>query len=183
MYKDFKIIRSNIFREVYLIEPSVFEDNRGNIFTSYLKEVYSSLLPSGYEFIHDKFAFSKHNVLRGLHGDDKTWKLVSCIYGRIFEVVADVRKESPTFCKWESYELSSDKYRQILIPPGFVNGYYVLSENAVFHYKLAYEGEYVDAGGQITLRWNTPELGIIWPCKDPILQERDLFSNIDLKHI
>jgi len=152
----------------------MFWDLRGNIYTSYNGENYRRYLPEQLDFIHDKFALSKNNVLRGLHGDNKTWKLVSCVCGEIYEVVADTRRDSPTYKKWDAFELSSDKYRQVLIPPGFVNGYYVKSEHAVFHYKLAYTGKYIDADEQMTFRWDDPELNIQWPCKEPILQSRDM---------
>ena len=111
--------------------------------------------------------------MRGLHGDNKTWKLITCIYGEIFEAVADMREDSPDYMKWESFELNSKNKRQILVPPNFVNGYYVISEFAVFHYKLAYEGEYFDVAKQTTIRWNDEKLNINWPCSDPILQSRD----------
>jgi dTDP-4-dehydrorhamnose 3,5-epimerase len=88
-------------------------------------------------------------------------------------VVVDMRKDSPTYKKWDSFTLSAHEYRQVLIPPDFVNGYYVKSEIAIFHYKLAYTGDYLDAGEQMTFRWNDPEFGIKWPCTAPILQERD----------
>jgi len=172
-YKDFKIDRSEQLPDVLVITPSVFEDNRGNIYTSYIKEIYSKFLPDELRFTHDKFALSKFNVLRGLHGDYKTWKLISCVYGEIYEVVADMRQDSPTYKKWDSFLLKSDNYSQILVPPGFVNGYYVKSEYAVFHYKLAYKGEYIDANEQITIRWDSKDLNINWPCSDPILQDRD----------
>ena len=84
-----------------------------------------------------------------------------------------MRKDSPTFRMWDSFELSGSEYKQVLIPPGFVNGYYVKSEQAVFHYKLAYDGDYIDAGEQMTFRWDDPDLNIEWPCTDPILQARD----------
>jgi dTDP-4-dehydrorhamnose 3,5-epimerase len=172
-YKDLKVTPSAILPEVLIFEPSVFWDLRGNIYTSFNKEFYQPYLPENIDFIHDKFAFNKHNVLRGMHGDHKTWKLVSCVYGEIYEVVADMRRESPNFKKWDAFELSADKYKQVLIPPGFVNGYYVKSDNAVFHYKLAYIGDYIDAGEQMTLLWSDPQLNIVWPCDSPILQERD----------
>jgi dTDP-4-dehydrorhamnose 3,5-epimerase len=172
-YKDIIFSRSKILPEVLIIEPSVFWDERGNIYTSYNQEILKNYLPGGLDFIHDKFAFNKNNVLRGLHGDHKTWKLVSCVYGEIYEVVVDMRPGSPGYRKWDAFELSSEKYRQVLIPPGYVNGYYVKSEHAVFHYKLAYEGEYLDAHEQMTFRWNDPELAIEWPCEDPVLQTRD----------
>ncbi|MCD4735313.1 MAG: dTDP-4-dehydrorhamnose 3,5-epimerase family protein [Bacteroidales bacterium] len=172
-FKDLKITRSPILPELMVFEPSVFWDLRGNIYTSFLTEHYLPDMPEPLEFVHDKFAQSKFNVLRGLHGDRKTWKLVSCVWGEIYEVVVDMRKESPRFRQWDAFELSSDHYRQVLIPPGFVNGYYVKSDHAIFHYKLAYTGEYIDAGEQMTYIWNDPELKINWPCQNPILQARD----------
>ena len=176
-YKDFEIIKSKVFDEVLIIKPSIFEDLRGNIFTSYNKEIYENdILPKYLDFKHDKFAESKKNVLRGLHGDNKTWKLVSCVYGEILEVVVDMRENSPTYLKWESYNLEANNYKQVLIPPGFVNGYYVKTDKAVFHYKLAYDGEYIDADKQITVAWNDERIGINWPCNNPILQERDIIK-------
>ncbi|HOZ14470.1 MAG TPA: dTDP-4-dehydrorhamnose 3,5-epimerase family protein [Tenuifilaceae bacterium] len=172
-YSDFEIIKSEVFSDVIVIKPSISEDLRGNIYTSFNKEFYDKILPSGLEFIHDKFAESKHNVLRGLHGDTKTWKLVSCVWGELYEVVVDMRPESPSYKRWESFKLSSNDYSQVLIPPRFVNGYYVLSEKAVFHYKLAYSGDYIDANEQMTFLWNDPQFGIKWPCTEPILQDRD----------
>ena len=172
-YKDFEISKSQIFDDVIVIKPSVSEDIRGNIYTSFNKNLYNHFLTNKLEFIHDKFAESRHNVLRGLHGDSKTWKLVSCVWGELYEVVVDLRPGSPTYKKWDSFILSSSHYSQVLIPPQFVNGYYVMSENAVFHYKLAYQGDYLDANEQMTFLWNDPVLGIKWPCTDPILQDRD----------
>lgn len=172
-YKDFDISHSLILPDVMVINPSVSWDLRGNIYSSFNKDFYKEILPVELDFKHDKFAQSKQNVLRGLHGDHKTWKLVSCVWGELYEVVVDMRKDSPTYKKWDAFNLSSDNYSQVLIPPGFVNGYYVKSEFGVFHYKLAYVGEYIDSGEQMTFLWNDPELGITWPCTDPILQARD----------
>jgi dTDP-4-dehydrorhamnose 3,5-epimerase len=172
-YKDLRIKESSLLNGVKIIEPSVFEDLRGNIYTSFSVKTFAEHVNPDLKFVHDKFAESKHNVLRGLHGDEKTWKLVSCVWGEIFEVVADMRPGSASYLKWEAFDLSSADCRQVLIPPGFVNGYWVKSANAVFHYKLAYEGEYIDAGAQLTVKWNDPSLGIKWPCTNPILQERD----------
>lgn len=172
-FKDLIINRSEVLSEILVFKPSIFWDLRGNIYTSFNIENYKPHLPGKIEFVHDKFAQSKFNVLRGLHGDHKTWKLVSCVWGEIYEVLVDMRKDSPNYRKWDAYELSADNYRQILIPPGFVNGYYVKSPHAVFHYKLAYTGDYIDAGDQMTYSWDDPELNIDWPCTEPILQERD----------
>jgi dTDP-4-dehydrorhamnose 3,5-epimerase and related enzymes len=172
-YKNFEVVSSAILPDVITIKPSVSWDLRGNIYSSYNKDFYKEILPKELDFKHDKFAQSKQNVLRGLHGDNKTWKLVSCVWGELYEVVVDMRNYSPNFKKWDSFILSSQEYQQVLIPPGFINGYYVKSEYAIFHYKLAYDGEYIDAGEQMTFLWNNPELGVKWPCTNPILQYRD----------
>jgi len=172
-YKDFEVVQSKVIPDILIIKPSIFWEERGNIFTSYNKEFYKKFLPKELDFIHDKFAESKYNVLRGLHGDNKTWKLVSCAFGEMYEVVVDMRPESPTYLKWDAFELKSSNYRQVLIPPGFVNGYYVKTDRALFHYKLAYDGDYIDANEQITVGWNDKRLNINWPCTNPILQERD----------
>lgn len=171
--KDFEIKRSELFKEVYSFKPTVFIDHRGEIYTSYHKEIHDKYLNNKINFIHDKFATSKKNVLRGLHGDNKTWKLVSCTKGEIFEVIVDMRKNSTNYLKWESYILNGSNKISVLIPPGFVNGYCVLSEEAIFHYKLAYEGDYIDAPDQLVVKWDDPRLNIRWPCNNPILQERD----------
>lgn len=172
-YKDLIIEKSKIIPDVLIIKPSMHWDLRGNIYTSFNHELYQDILPQDTRFIHDKFALSKKEVLRGLHGDNKTWKLVSCVWGEIYEVVVDMRPESPSYKKWDAFWLNSEDYRQVLIPPHFVNGYYVKTEHAVFHYKLAYDGEYIDAPEQMTIRWDDPELGIDWPCVEPVLQARD----------
>jgi dTDP-4-dehydrorhamnose 3,5-epimerase len=172
-FSDLKIEKSKILKEVIIFTPTVSEDNRGTIFTTYSKDIYNKYLPYGLEFIHDKFAESKNKVLRGLHGDKKTWKLITCIYGDIYEVVVDMRLNSSTYLKWDAFELNNKNKKQILVPPDFVNGYCVLSDYAVFHYKLAYEGEYFDVGQQNVVKWNDERLKINWPVKNPILQARD----------
>ena len=172
-YKDAEILRSDILPDVMIIKPSVSWDERGNIYTSYNKYLYDNLLPLDLHFVHDKFAQSRKNVLWGLHGDTKTWKMISCVWGHLYAVVADMRPDSPTYKKWAHFELDHSYYTQILVPPMFVNGYYVESEYAIFHYKLAYEGEYFDVDNQFVVKWNDPELNITWPCDKPILQNRD----------
>lgn len=147
----------------------MFRDNRGKIYTSY-DDSLLSLLPEGIRFVHDKFTFSKQNVLRGMHGDNKTWKLVSCVSGMVHQAVIDMREDSVTYKKSLTLILSPGK--QILIPPGFLNGYYCYTDS-VYHYKLAYPGSYADVNEQITMRWNDPELGIKWPHIEPILNKRD----------
>ena len=118
----------------------------------------------------DDFSISSKNVLRGIHGDQNTWKLVSCLFGSFFLVVVN---NDPNHDQYrETYEIIlTDKTRnQILIPPKFGNGHMVLSEKAIFHYK---QTTYYNQKGQFTILWNDRELNINWPHRKPILSKRD----------
>ncbi len=171
---DFKITNSKIIDGVKIITPSISTDRRGNIWTSFLKDDIDALLPNDLVFKHDKFSESKRNVLRGIHGDHKSWKLVTCVFGEILQVVVDCRKDSPTYLKYEKFHISKKSQQLILIPPGMGNSYYVKSENAVYHYKLAYDGNYIDADEQFTLSWNDESVNIDWGDIQPILSDRDM---------
>ncbi len=173
MYSDYNYYQFDVLSDVKIIEPDVFNDQRGSLYTTFLKKEYESFLPKNTEFVHDKFAFSKKNVLRGIHGDYFSWKLVTCVKGKIFQVIVDNRPESKTFFKHESIILDSSKPKSVLIPPGFGNAFLVLSSDCVYSYKLAYNGKYRDAQDQFTLKWNNPEININWPLSNPILSKRD----------
>jgi dTDP-4-dehydrorhamnose 3,5-epimerase len=170
---NFNFKESNVINGVWIITPTIAEDNRGNIWTSFLKDEIEKLLPGNLYFKHDKFSQSKQNVLRGIHGDEKSWKLVTCVHGSIQQVAVDCRKESDTFTKYESFEINQINQISVLIPPRFGNAYFVRSKNAVYHYKLAYEGDYIDAGEQFSYKWNDPTFNIKWPNDKPILSTRD----------
>jgi dTDP-4-dehydrorhamnose 3,5-epimerase len=171
---DFKITKSKVIEGVLIIEPSISRDARGNIWTSFLKDEIDGLLPVGLCFKHDKFSESKFNVLRGIHGDHKSWKLVTAVFGVIDQVVVDCRVGSSTYMKYEKFTIDSNNQKLIMIPPGLGNSYYVKSENAVYHYKLAYDGDYIDAEEQFTLKWNDGAIAIDWGDIDPILSDRDM---------
>lgn len=173
----FKITKSKVIEGVVIIEPSVSNDRRGNIWTSFIKEEIDALLPDDLHFKHDKFSESKFNVLRGIHGDHKSWKLVTAVYGEIHQVVVDCRKNSPTYMKYEKFVVNKNNQKLILIPPGLGNSYYVSSKEAVYHYKLAYEGDYIDADEQFTFRWDDSDIGIDWGQIKPILSDRDMESS------
>ena len=155
------------FKVKKLINNS-FKDFRGYYWTSWKKDLIKNI-----KFKHDKFSLSKKNVLRGLHGDNKTWKLVSCPYGKFILVVVNCVKQSKNYLKWRSWILSQENGVQILIPPNYANGHLCLTDKCLFHYKLAYEGSYNDVGKQFSLRWNDPKLNINWKIKKPILSYRD----------
>jgi dTDP-4-dehydrorhamnose 3,5-epimerase len=122
------------------------------------------------DFIQDDISTSYRNVLRGIHGDSKTWKLVSCLKGSFYLVVVNNDSSSLQFGKWEGFTLSDVNRKQVLIPPKFGNGHLVLSESAIFHYKQTTD---YDRKGQFTLLWNDPEFDIWWPTDNPILSRRD----------
>ena len=126
------------------IVNKAFNDHRGYYWTSWKKGLIKKI-----KFKHDKFSLSKKNVLRGLHGDKKTWKLVSCPYGRFVLVVVNCDKNSKNYLKWKSWILSCENGVQILIPPNYANGHLCLSEKCLFHYKLSYKGQYFDEKKQL----------------------------------
>ena len=150
-----------------------FIDKRGFFWTSWKKELKLKM-----NFNHDKFSLSKKNVLRGLHGDSKTWKLVSCPYGKFLLVVINYNKTSKDFLKWKSWILSHKNGVQVLIPPNFANGHLCLSDKCLFHYKLSYKGKYADVKHQFSLKWNDPKINIKWGIKNPILSLRDIRSKL-----
>ena len=160
---------TEMFSEVGVFDPDVYTDYRGDIWTSYRKDAFSAEL----DFKHDKYSTSREGVLRGIHGDYKTWKLVSCLYGELYFVVVDNRPESDTYLEWRWMILNDKNRKQVLLPPGFGNAFYVLSNQSLFSYKLCYPGKYSGAEEQFTLKWDDPRLDIDWPSSNPILQLRD----------
>lgn len=171
--KDFTIIKSEIIDELIIFKPSVNIDSRGSIYSTFHKDVFQDFIPKDLSFKHDKFSESTASVLRGIHGDIKSWKLVTCVYGEVFQVVVDCRPDSPTYLKWEGFLINKENPISVLLPPGMGNAFCVTGEKAVYHYKLAYSGEYLDAQDQFTLKWNDPRVGIKWPNINPILSDRD----------
>ena len=161
----------SVITDLVVARPDVYTEKRGQIWTSFLQQEFVNYVP--FEFVHDKFSTSTKNVLRGIHGDHKSWKLISCPYGDISAVIVDMRSNSETYLKYERFELNSENRLHILIPPGIGNSFYVNSDVAVYHYKLAYEGDYIDADQQFTIKWNDLRLNINWPSGDPILSDRD----------
>jgi len=149
--------------------PTVFEDFRGTYVEIYNETLYQEAgIPV--KFIQDDMSCSTRHVLRGLHGDGVTWKLISCLIGKIYIVVVDWDENSPAYGKWEAFTISETNRQQVLVPPKHGLGHLVLSDQAIFHYK---QSTYYERKTQFTLRWDDPKLGIWWPIKDPILSQRD----------
>ena len=157
-----------MIKDLKVFNPDRFEDFRGDIYTTWNVDTYPDI-----NWKVDKFSHSRKNTLRGLHGDDKTWKLISCVWGKFYLVVADNREDSPTYKKWEWFILSSENRKQILVPPGCANGHFVLSDDCTFHYKQAFDGDYNDVDKQFVINWNDKEWNFEWPHNNPILFGRD----------
>lgn len=154
---------------VKLIKPYVFEDFRGEYVETYNEDIYKEAGVS-VDFIQDDISVSRKHVLRGIHGDSETWKLVSCHYGSFYLVVINHDEDSPDFGKWQGFTLSDKNRHQILIPPKHGNGHVVLTELAIFHYK---QNTYYNQKGQFTIKWNDTKFNIWWPIKNPIMSKRD----------
>jgi dTDP-4-dehydrorhamnose 3,5-epimerase len=164
-----KYSKSTTFNDVYIFYSEKFVDHRGGYVETYNDGFFKSIV-SGVEFIQDDYSTSKQGVLRGLHGDDSTWKLVSCPYGVMYFVIVDNRKESKTYLQWESFVLTEEQPKFILIPPGFANGHLVLSDVAIFNYK---QSQYYGTK-QFTIKYDDPRLNIFWPIGQPVQSRRDL---------
>ena len=166
------------------IQPEIFYDFRGEYVETWNQKYYEKLFPylqikdNGYshflpkvEWVQDDVSISRRHVLRGLHGDSKTWKLIQCLQGDILVAVVDMRLESKTLHNHILISINDKNRKQILIPPNFANGHLVMSKQAIFSYK---QSEYYDGmDKQFTVRWDDPEIGINWPITNPILSYRD----------
>ena len=180
-YKETKI------KGVFIIEPKVFNDARGYFMEAWKQAEFDEHVGKTV-FIQDNESKSSFGVLRGLHyqkGDASQAKLVRVIKGKVLDVAVDIRKSSPTFGQHVMVELSEENKRQFFIPRGFAHGFLVLSEEAIFTYKV--DNPYApqaDAG----IRWNDPDLGIEWPIdpakvqtsekdlKQPLLKDAEVFE-------
>lgn len=169
-----KVLKTNL-NGVMKIELESFSDHRGKYTETYNDEIYKK---SGInvDFVQDDISYSKKNVLRGLHGDEETYKLVSCLHGSFQLIVVNNDDKSSEYKKWISFELSGDDDYQILIPPKFGNGHFVTSDDAIFHYK---QNTYYNPKGQFTILWNDPEYQFTWPHNNPILSKRDEIGNFE----
>ena len=168
---------------VYVLEPKVFRDVRGYFFESWRQADFGQHRGRHVEFILDNESKSSYGVLRGLHyqkGEYSQAKLVRVIRGRVLDVAVDIRKSSPTFGKYVAVELSEDNKRQLFIPRGFAHGFLVLSDEAVFTYKV--DNVYAPQH-EASIRWNDKDINIEWPISadDVLTSEKDLLKATSLK--
>ena len=167
---------------VLLFKLDPFEDFRGEyveIYNEnfYLREIKKLLKGTIYEkdaakleFVEDDISTGSRGVLKGIHGDRKTWKLISCLYGKFYQVVLNNNPKSKDYGKWEAFTLSDKNRLQVLVPPLNGNGHLVLSDYDIYHYKQSF---YYDPKSQFTIKWDDPRFKIWWPIKNPVLSQRD----------
>jgi len=156
---------------VIVVEPDIFSDERGFFLETFSRAKYKR---GGIdcEFPQDNHSRSRQDTIRGLHAQryHPQGKLVRVVAGAIFDVVVDIRRESPTYLKWISVELSSDNFRQIYVPPGYAHGICITSDFAEIEYKCT---DYYDPADELRIAWNDPAIGIKWPVQSPILSDKD----------
>lgn len=158
-----------------LMEPRVFQDDRGFFFEAFNQREFDELVGSHVEFVQDNHSKSSKGVLRGLHYQippRAQGKLVRAATGKIFDVAVDIRRSSDTFGTWVGYELSGANFRQLWIPPGFAHGFLVLSESAEVLYKAS---DYYSSELDRSIRWDDERIGVDWPLEEisPILSAKD----------
>lgn len=158
---------------LHIIEPRVFDDDRGVFFESYNAAGFAAVSGAGREFVQDNHSVSRAGVLRGLHyqqSPGEQGKLVRAIRGEIFDVAVDIRPESATFGQWEGVILSAENHRQLWIPAGFAHGFLALTDCEVLYKTDAYYAPTLEQ----SIRWDDPAIGIAWPLAgQPILSAKD----------
>lgn len=166
-----EVIRTEI-PDVLLIKPAVYRDERGYFFESFHTKRYREAgIP--YDFVQDNESKSQKNVLRGLHLQKPPYtqgKLIRVIKGSVFDVVVDVRKNSPHYGRWVSTILTEDNKFMFWVPPGFAHGFLTLSDETIFYYKCT---EFYNKESEMSIRWNDPVLAIDWGIEAPVLSGKD----------
>ncbi len=165
-----KIIKTEI-EGLFIIEPQVFKDSRGFFFESYSRRVLAGY-GIDFDFVQDNHSRSVKGTVRGLHfqKNHPQDKIVRVISGEILDIAVDLRPDSPTFGKSQSFVLSSENYLQLFISKGFAHGFCVLGDSAEIIYKCS---DFYYAEDEMGIRWNDPDLDIDWPVSNPILSARD----------
>tara|TARA_Y100000590_G_scaffold207727_1_gene235260 strand:+ start:377 stop:892 length:516 start_codon:yes stop_codon:yes gene_type:complete len=164
-----KIYKTNL-KGVLKIKLNPFKDFRGKYLEIFNEKLFKRTKKK-IKFIQDDISISKKNVLRGIHGDFKTWKLITCLHGSFILLVINNIKKHSEYKKSQTFVLTENNNYQILVPPGFGNGHYVSSKFAIFHYK---QTTLYDRKSQFTIKWNADYLKNKWPRNiKPILSKRD----------
>jgi dTDP-4-dehydrorhamnose 3,5-epimerase len=161
--------KGHAFPELRIWQPRAFGDERGWFMETWTRRRYEHDSP---DFVQDNASWSQKGILRGLHFQHPhaQAKLVSVLVGEVFDVVVDVRLESPTFGRWFGCVLSVENRRQLLCPGGFAHGFLVTSPNALVHYKTS---DYYEPASESIVSWSDPQIGIEWPAAPTGLSPRD----------
>lgn len=164
-------IEKTFIKDILIITPTVFTDERGCFFESYNKKELESSVND--EFVQDNESLSQKGVLRGLHFQEPPYtqaKLIRVLAGSVLDVSVDLRKNSPTYGQHFKYILSSHNKAQLYVPKGFAHGFVVLEENTIFCYKCS---DYYNKNSERAILWNDKTLNIDWQIKNPIISEKD----------
>jgi dTDP-4-dehydrorhamnose 3,5-epimerase len=171
-------VTATAIADVLVLEPKIFGDDRGFFFESFNARIFAQATGLNVTFVQDNHSKSARHVLRGLHYQTQQaqGKLVRVVSGDVFDVVADVRPESPTYGKWVGEILSAQNQRQMWVPPGLAHGFLVLSENAEFLYKTT---DYYAPEFERCIAWNDKKLNIDWPLSGatPSLSAKDALGH------
>lgn len=164
--------------DVKIIEPTVYEDERGFFFESFNHKKFEEAIGRSVTFVQDNHSKSSKGVLRGLHYQlppHAQGKLVRVVQGEVFDVAVDIRKSSPTYGQWVAEKLSANNKKQLWIPEGFAHGFLTLSETAEFLYKTT---DYYAKECEKSIHWDDNSLGIDWPRNNaPLVSEKDATSS------
>jgi dTDP-4-dehydrorhamnose 3,5-epimerase len=161
------------FEGILLVKPDVFTDERGYFYESFNKQKFQGINLE-VNFLQDNISKSRKDTIRGLHyqvGNKAQGKLCHVLYGRVLDVVVDLRVDSPTFGKYYSTELSEENHLQLWIPLGFAHGFSVQSDEAIFKYKCT---NYYSKENERTILFNDPGLNINWNVDNPVISPKDL---------
>lgn len=165
------------FAAAKVFVPDVYDDDRGFFKETWSKTKYASLAIGTVEWEQDSTSWSTRNVVRGMHYDFRMAKLVQCLHGRIFDVIVDLHRESPTYLQWQGFMISAGNHRQLYVPAGFAHGFIALDDEVVVHYKnsVAY-----DPATEGAISWRNPRVGIEWPLVgEPRLSAKDAAVALD----
>jgi dTDP-4-dehydrorhamnose 3,5-epimerase len=165
------------FAEAKVFVPDVFDDDRGFFKEVWSEPKYAALELPTLRWEQDSTSWSTRNVIRGVHYDFRMAKLVQCLHGRIFDVIVDLRRESPAYLQWQGFMLTDSNHRQLYVPAGFGHGFITLADEAVVLYKnsVAY-----DPATEGAVSWRNPRVGIEWPLVgEPRISAKDAAVSLD----
>ena len=171
-WKNMKAIKTKI-KDLLILEPDVFGDDRGYFFESFNNDLFNTLAGKEVNFVQDNQSMSGANIVRGLHFQNPPFaqgKLVRVIKGEVVDVAVDIRMDSPTYGEHVSLRLSEENKLMFWIPPGFAHGFSSLKEGTIFSYKCT---NYYNKESEGSLAWDDTDLGINWEVENPIISEKD----------